>query len=144
MIAADVERFWSKVSPEPNTGCWLWGGGFYATGYGQFHANKTSRGAHVVAFELATGCRRIPGMHIDHLCRQPACVNPSHLELVTPMVNTHRGIGPSAQNARATHCRHGHEFSGANLYTWRNQKTGRTHRACRACHRAYMLTWRKP
>lgn len=140
MIAADLERFWSKVSPEPNTGCWLWAGGAYSTGYGQFHINKgkNSRGAHVVAYELETGRTCPRGLHLDHLCRQPLCVNPRHLEAVTPRTNTLRGFGPSAKNAFATHCKHGHEFAGRNLYVWLNPKTGRSHRVCRECHRLVM------
>ena len=31
------------------------------------------------------------GMQIDHLCRLPACVNPDHLEVVTPTQNVRRG-----------------------------------------------------
>lgn len=136
MIAASINRFWSKV--EKTGTCWLWLGGHYNTGYGLFHVEGKSRGAHRVAYTLTTGTEPPAGMHLDHLCRNPSCVNPSHLEVVTPRENTRRGIGPSAKNAVATHCRYGHEFSDENTYVWRNRKTGRSHRVCRACHRATM------
>ena len=31
------------------------------------------------------------GLQVDHLCRVRACVNPWHMDLVTPAVNTQRG-----------------------------------------------------
>lgn len=68
------------------------------------------------------------GMDLDHTCRNRGCVNPEHLEPVTTQVNTLRGIGPTAENARKTHCKHGHPLEGDNLYVDPEGK-----RKCRAC-----------
>lgn len=111
--------------------CWLWIGSVNSTtGYG-----RISRGAgkhipaHRAAYELARG--PIPeGLVIDHLCRVRHCVNPSHLEPVTPRENTLRGVGITAQNARADHCKRGHRLNEANIFMQRGQ------RLCRTCYDA--------
>lgn len=87
--------------------------------------------AHRVAYEATVG--PIPkGLQVDHLCRNRLCVNPSHLEAVTPAENKRRGFSPPAINARKTHCIHGHELAGANVY-YRKDRPGR--RQCRECER---------
>jgi hypothetical protein len=56
-----VERFWSKVSPEPNTGCWIWTGAVNNKGYGVLWVNGRMVLAHRFAYELATGGRHPQG-----------------------------------------------------------------------------------
>jgi len=83
-----VERFESKISYEPMSGCWLWIASRDAKGYGRFNVGPGvgTIGAHRFSWELANG--RIPnGMCIDHRCHNPACVNPDHLRVCTPMQN---------------------------------------------------------
>lgn len=67
--------------------CWQWIGRLDRDGYGRF--GKRGRPAHRVVWEALVG--PIPvGHHLDHLCRNKACVNPDHLEPVLPVVNVRR------------------------------------------------------
>lgn len=85
--------------------------------------------AHRFAYELLVG--PIPtGLTLDHLCRRPACVNPSHLEPVSLRDNILRGEGPVALGARVTHCPQGHPYDLFNTYI---DPSGT--RRCRTCHR---------
>lgn len=136
-------RFWDKVAwSTDDTACWPWMASKRAGGYGQFLISGTFVGqAHRLAYELEVG--PIPdGLQLDHLCRNTACCNPSHLEPVTPRENYLRGVGFAADNARKTHCKWGHPFEGDNLYSrygkrWcqtcrrRNERTSRARRAIR-------------
>lgn len=128
------ERFWLKV--EPTGFCWYWTGGLNPGGYGRFFVErKSSVAAHRFAYEALVGL--IPdGLKLDHLCRNRLCVNPDHTEPVTNRVNTLRGFGPTAQNARAMQCSDGHEFTEENTYVNRAGS-----RVCRTCMRAAQRAW---
>lgn len=120
------EWFYSRVAEKD--GCWVWQSSLNRDGYGQFRrhgsGNKT---AHRWSYEFMRG-EIPPGLQLDHLCRNRACVNPEHLEPVTSLVNWWRGIAPSAINARKTHCDHGHEFTPEN--TMSRSEGGRRCRTC--------------
>lgn len=90
------ERFWAKVTPAAADECWIWTACMNAAGYGSFTvASHDTRPAHRVAYELLRA--EIPaGLHIDHLCSTPSCVNPWHMEPVTPEVNQQRKFARSA------------------------------------------------
>jgi len=122
-----MKRFWSKVDKSKE--CWLWTGYKGSGGYGRFGANKKVGYAHRIAYELVKG--PIPkGLELDHLCRNPACVNPSHLEPVTHKENMERGT-----HATKTHCINGHKFTPRNTYTPPSKPGTRECRTCRAARR---------
>lgn len=115
--------------------CWLWAGYKSEHGYGKYcikiDGKWRMRYAHRLMYENFIG--EIPeGLVIDHLCRVPTCVNPSHLEPVENITNILRGEAFTARNARKTHCPKGHEYSGDNLIYKRVK--GQICRRCRACH----------
>lgn len=110
------------------SGCWLWTGTRKPTGYGRMSANGQGTSAHRFSYEHHVG--PIPdGLEIDHLCNEPACVNPDHLEPVTRAENLRR------KTERHTHCRNGHEFTASNTYV----ASGR--RYCRECGRVRTRAW---
>jgi hypothetical protein len=126
------ERFWTKVDTSSgDNGCWLWMALKSEKGYGLLWAGSGSKclKAHRVAYELMVG--PIPeGLQLDHLCRNPGCVNPAHLEPVSNRENTLRGTSFAALNAAKTHCPHGHEYTPENTYI----ENGRhRQRRCRQC-----------
>jgi hypothetical protein len=132
-----LRRFMEKVAPEPNTGCWLWYGAWGGGGYPVVNLYCVNYAAHRVAYEHFVGPIG-EGLQLDHLCRVRCCVNPAHVEPVTPIVNTMRGDTAAAKNAAKTHCPMGHPYSGSNLYI--APKTG--DRMCKKCSREHTRAWR--
>ena len=77
-VQTSEARFWSKV--QKSSGCWMWTGAKYRTGYGSFWDGQKSRKAHRFSWALVNG--PIPeGKFICHQCDVPLCVNPAHLFL---------------------------------------------------------------
>jgi hypothetical protein len=76
---------------DAETECWVWRRALDSNGYGRAWAGGGShRVAHVVMYERLRG--PVPeGLELDHLCRNPACVRPDHLEPVTHAENIRRG-----------------------------------------------------
>ena len=123
-------------------GCWRWQGRTMPhEGYGVLSTREDGKThthlAHRVAYETFVGPIS-DGLQLDHLCRVRDCVNPAHLEPVTPRENVMRSpIAQAALNAAKTHCPQGHPYDEANTY-----RTPRG-RVCRACAREQQRRYRE-
>lgn len=128
------EAFWKRVERRDENECWPWQGALTSGGYGQMGHGRRGEDkkyvAHRLAYELLVG--PIPdGLVIDHLCRNRACVNPTHMEPVTSGENVLRGVGWGGTHSRKAHCPLGHPLEGDNLsqyHLWMGQ------RKCLTCH----------
>jgi hypothetical protein len=124
-------RFWPKVKKTQT--CWLWTG-TTSKGYGVLKMlGRRDVKAHRMSWFLKYG--KWPEQSIDHLCGVRICVNPEHLEDVSPSTNSTRS---NALQPRKSKCKHGHPFIGRNLYMWG------TRQYCMACdyvRKGYEPTW---
>ena len=135
-ITAIKEHLDKKWSDYP---CYEWQGYKTNLGYGQLGtAKKLGKNlyAHRIVWEAVNG--PIPeGLSLDHLCRNPSCISPHHLEPVTHKENCLRGVGVGAINSKKTHCKTGHAFDELNTGYL---KDGR--RYCKECQRLATENWR--
>lgn len=136
-----ILRFWEKVKipKDFNSECWLWTASCDKHGYGKF-MERPVRGpkycgptlAHRVSFRAFHGYDAPANLDIDHLCRNPNCVNPFHLELVTHKENCNRG-------SRWT----GHSCKRGHLWTHENTIHHPKGRECRICRNENKRAWYK-
>ena len=113
--------------------CFVYSGPF-RDGYGLITRDGRTVNVHRAVWEELVG--PIPeGMTLDHLCRNRPCWWPDHLEVVTRRVNTLRGEGLAAQNARKNACPEGHPFTKENTYLLNGS------RHCRECGRRRTRAW---
>jgi hypothetical protein len=124
-----LQRFTEKILNKEN-GCWLFTSCVGKNGYARFKLNKRLRLAHRVSYEHFVG--GIPdGFHLHHTCECKACVNPRHLNPVSPRQHiVHLSPkAPAYKHHRQTHCQRGHFLSTENIYWSRSRRN----RSCKIC-----------
>jgi len=115
-----------EIVSDPGS-CWIWQGKQNRNGYGVVRVGQKYFMVHRLLYQQHVSFD-IEEKVLDHKCRNRLCCNPWHLEPVSVRENTLRGEGPTAQNARKTHCPRNHEYSPENT---KIRKCGR--RQCLAC-----------
>lgn len=130
-----LRRVFSKVNkfgPLWNgTHCWIWCGCLSDTGYGSFSFDGKGVNVHQWLYNTLVG--PVPkGKELDHLCRVRGCVNPSHLEPVTRLVNCLRGSHPAILRIDATSCVRGHVYTEDSVSHY-HRKDGTLVRTCLIC-----------
>lgn len=135
-------------------GCVIYTGRLNEAGYGVSSTNGRPTLAHRLIYLERVG--EIPsGEMLDHLCHSSdadcpggptclhrRCVNPNHLEPVTPAENNMRGRSRSAENFLKTHCMHGHPFTPENTQLLKALRhDGQPQRRCRECRRIANRKW---
>jgi hypothetical protein len=126
------QRFEEKVSPEPNSGCWLWIGSADRLGYGQLRVEGRAVLATHVSLELAGRPRPWPTACARHKCDNPNCVNPDHLEWGTLSDNAQDSLKRGRANLS------GLAFGHAAM---RASYESRAIKPCDHCGIDYRATW---
>ncbi len=109
--------------------CWNWTGS-KTGGYGNIQWGGKPLRAHRLSYLDFYG-ELDETLVIDHICKNTACVNPTHLEQVTQTENILRGNAPSSKNKTKTHCKFGHTLNKDNI------RYEGTSRRCLVCKKKY-------
>lgn len=127
-------RFWSRVQRCQSTQeCWVWTRARDSSGYGLFSVGGRNMRAHRVAYTLDSNASIPEGLFVLHLCDNPPCCNPSHLQL-----------GDNAENMRQMRERQRHQFRGPSTCgTHSGYTTGCRCEPCKRANAAYSRLWRR-
>lgn len=118
----DLNRFNEKwyLSSEisyNDTPCHIWKNpGVH--GYGQFRLNGKKIRSHRLSYMIFYNVVLSSDQHLDHLCRNRACINPSHLEIVTTRENQVRGLRSSLKKDRTSKYVGVYWKSNRNKWAW--------------------------
>lgn len=80
-------RILSHITKNDTTNCWEWNGFRNANGYGLFWLNGKQQRVHKFSLERKLG-RKFEQFELTrHMCHNPCCCNPDHLEVGTQADN---------------------------------------------------------
>lgn len=103
-VGDPIKRLMSRVTKSKDS-CWVWNGAL-VRGYGVINVDGKTEYVHRVVYEAEVG-KLVKGITLDHICRNPRCVNPAHLEPVSRSENIRR-MNSAIPRDR---CRKGHRYS---------------------------------
>lgn len=105
--------------------CIVWVGNLTTKNYPRITINGKSMFVHRINYKLHYG-HLDNTLQLDHLCRNPCCINPGHLEPVTQSINMKRAYKASPRPKPFT-CRKGHKYTEVTTL-WHNGA-----RECKIC-----------
>lgn len=131
----EIRRFFTNVSVDPSSQCWVWIGELNHASYGKFFFRGRKVKAHRLTYAwLIAAIPRGGGgrPELDHVvCNNHSCCNPAHLRLVSHAENMKR--------TTRRHCRRGHPLSEARILVRKNRWR---ERICRVCERVRSAEYR--
>ena len=118
---------WMSTRVDASGDCWEWTKAINGRGYGSCWYQGRYWGAHRLVYSQLVGD---PGsLHLHHLCRNKACVNPDHLAAMSQGDNNHQ--------ERRAFCKRGHPMNDATTWTRSNGR-----RICKRCNAVNLREWR--
>lgn len=93
-----MERLWARVDRTDPAGCWVWLGAKNDQGYGQIREAGKTLYVHRLTLAQSLGRPLGDGLHVDHMCHRPLCVNPLHLREITHAQNQQNRKGARLQS----------------------------------------------
>lgn len=138
MISNTEKRFWEKVGPITDEGCWSWIGSKTKNNRGTFWLNGRMVTAPRASLELFFGIT-LDNNFACHHCDNENCVNPSHIFVGDNKQNLIDASNKGRlHHQQKTHCINGHPLSGENI---RKRRIGNG-RVCKLCMKTYRSVYK--
>lgn len=118
-----------------DTPCWHWLGSHRSHDSRPVTGNKGHTYAYRETYKQVMGRPCPPGV-AHHRCENKWCVNPWHLDFITPSEHAREHDTLGTFHRTKTHCPQNHEYSRENTLI-KKRGDGTTFRQCRTCQRDY-------